>query len=133
MVFVAYTTRPFVNYVHLRLPHFARRSRDQLLRWAKKMPPSTEIDITTMRFYGTARVSRMRLADLRGKKARLGVANLVRINIDPDMKGRIWWRGETQNQFYVGNQKFKGKDTSIWMSVLEHIRQSTETAQRNTK
>lgn len=123
MVFVAYTTTPFVSYVHLRLPVFARQSREQLFRWARKIPPSTEIDLTTIRPLGRPRVSRMKLSDLRTTSARLGVANLVR---RPQSSGveitRPWWKGRPQGLFYVGEDGAGSREPSLWQKALETIK-----------
>lgn len=124
LLFVAYTAAPFVNYVHIKLPTFARQSREHLLRWAKNIPPSTEIDMTTMRLYGLPRVSRMAVADLREKeKTAFGVANLVRVPARFGGGGkRPWWMGREVTSFYVGLDQRAGREPAVWPSVLEGIR-----------
>ena len=127
MLFVAYTTSPFVTYVHIRLPPFARQSREVLGLWSKKMAADTEIDLTTMRFYGLPQVSRVHLADLRSRKARLTSANLVKVETErPGLKKRPWWIGRKPNAFYVANQRAKGKSISVWEDVLVHIEKSAK-------
>ncbi|KAA6410102.1 MAG: hypothetical protein FRX48_05521 [Lasallia pustulata] len=125
MVFVAYTTAPFVCYVHLRLPIFARQSREQLFKWARKIPSSTEIDLTTVQSFGRPRVSRMKISDLRTTNARLGVANLAK---RPQSSGteikRPWWRSKPQGLFYVGNDRARSREPSVWRKVLETIKGS---------
>ena len=125
MLFVAYTTSPFVTYVHIRLPPFARQSRELLNQWSKKLTADTEIDLTTMGFYGLPRVSRVRLADLRMRKARLTSANLVRVN-HPELKKRSWWMGRKPDAFYVARQLSKGKSNSVWEEVLVHLGKSNK-------
>ena len=123
MVFVAYTTTPFVSYAHLRLPVFARQSREQLFKWARKIPPSTEIDLTTIRSFGRPRVSRMKISDLRTTSARLGVANLAR---RPQSSGtetkRPSWRGKPQGLFYIGNDDGKSREPSLLQRILEVVK-----------
>ncbi|MCJ1471948.1 hypothetical protein MMC13_000590 [Lambiella insularis] len=124
LVFVAYTTAPFVNYVHIRLPLFARQSQEHLVRWSKNISPSTEIDMTTMRLYGLPRVSRMPLADLQERKRTvLGVANLVRVPAGlGSTEKRPWWMGKEVTHFYVGQEKRTRTEPAIWPSVLDAIR-----------
>ncbi|MCJ1405303.1 hypothetical protein MMC11_008530 [Xylographa trunciseda] len=124
LLFVGYTTKPFVNYVHIRLPIFARQSQEHLLRWSKTIAPDTEIDMTTMRFFGLPRVSRMQVADLREtKRSTLSVANLARVPAQSDSaKKRPWWAGKEVMRFYIGHNERKGSESAIWPSVLEAIR-----------
>ena len=122
MLYVMYFTAPFVSYVHIRLPLFARRSREQLLRWAESMSPTTEIDLTTMRFYGRPRVSRMPLQDLRKAKPSFGIANLIRVQKPPHAKtGRPWWMGKPLTGFYVGNERGQSREPAVWQKVLEKL------------
>ena len=122
MLYVMYFTAPFVSYVHVQLPIFARRSREQLLRWAESMSPTTEIDMTTMRFYGRPRVSRMPLGDLRKKKPSFGIANLTRAQRSSPAKGeRPWWMAAPLTEFYVGNERGKSREASVWQEALARI------------
>ncbi|KAI9882205.1 MAG: hypothetical protein M1823_006051 [Watsoniomyces obsoletus] len=142
MIFVAYTTSPFVVYVHLRLPFYARRSHDILTRFSRTLAPTTELDITTMRFTGWSGITRVQLGELRPARKRLGVANLTRVLPlnNPPPVGTLsssaksatpnpatknpWWRKQ-RNDFYVGNPKL-GKSkmiraSAIWENILAAI------------
>ena len=122
MVFVAFTTAPFVIYVHIRVPVFARQSREQLMRWSKGIPSSTEIDITTMRFSTRPRATRMRLQDLQSKRGRLGVANLAgSAAVSFPTPKRPWYLGKIPSQFYVGRQNTKSREPSVWPHVLSSV------------
>ncbi|MCJ1245228.1 hypothetical protein MMC30_002430 [Trapelia coarctata] len=126
LLFVAYTTAPFVHYVHVRLPVFARQSQEQLIRWSKNIAPSTEIDLTTMRLYGLPRVTRVLLSNLREKdRSLLSVANLVKVpsRFSGPTK-RPWWMGRAMTRFYVSKEQPKNRDLAIWPKVLESIRKS---------
>ena len=122
MVYVMYFTAPFVSYVHVRLPIYARRSREQLLRWAENMSPTTEIDMTTMRLYGRPQVSRMPLGELRTTKPSFGIANLIRAQRPSgvEVKGS-WWTNKPLTKFYVGNERGKSREPSVWQKALERI------------
>lgn len=122
MIFIAYTTVPFVSYVHIKLPGFARRSKDKLMQWVQQVPPNAEIDLTTMRFSGHPRVSRMLISDLNETKARLGVANLAKVS---NFTIKPWWMGKEPTLFYV-TQKSAVKQTppwqkAIWQHILDRI------------
>lgn len=123
MLFVAISTAPFVNYVHLKLPTFARQSREQLMKWSRDIPPSTEVDMTTMRLFGLPRVTRMRLSDLNVVRgSTVGVANLVKTPRDPAKYGkRPWWRGPELRKFYVANKMSKSNQPTILQMVLDSI------------
>ena len=58
---IAYISSPFVTYIHLRLPIFARQSHEMLLRYSKTLPKTAELDITTMNFIGKPRVTRVKM------------------------------------------------------------------------
>lgn len=123
MIFIAYTTMPFVSHGHVNLPGFARRSKDQLMQWARQVPRNTEIDLTTMRFSGRHRVSRILLSDLKETKARLGVANLARVS---NVSIRPWWMGKEPSFFYVARKSMVRQSATlqdiVWQSILDRIR-----------
>ena len=122
MLYVMYFTAPFVSYIHVQLPIFARRSREQLLKWAESMSPTTEIDLTTMRIYGRPRVSRMPLGDLRKKKSHFGIANLVKAQKPSSAEvKRPWWMGKPLTEFYVGNERGRSREASVWQKALARI------------
>ena len=119
---VAYLTSPFVNYVHLRLPPFARVSREMLLRYSKSLPKDAELDITTMNNVGMPRVSRIKLGDLYSVKERFGIVNLKR---DLHGKGitRKWWLRKPLRAFGVHgammDRRIKGG--GVWANVMASI------------
>lgn len=133
MTFVTYTSMPFVSYVRVKLPGFARRSKDQLMKWAQKVPPNTEIDLMTMQFSGRPRVSRMLLSDLRKTKARWGIANLARVSNSAASATRPWWMGKDPHIFYVAdngtnNRKSATSETIalrqfMWQRIKDRIRE----------
>jgi hypothetical protein len=116
MVSVAYISGPFVNYIHLRLPAFARGSREMLLRYSKKLPKDAEIDITTMNFIGKPRVTRMKVTDLYPVKERLGMANYARDTTKINAE-RPWWMGKAVRQFGVHGGRSKVMGGEIWRIV----------------
>lgn len=131
LFYVTFYAAPFVAFVHIKLPIFARRSREQLLRWAQSIPPNTEVDLTTIKSYGSLRISRMPFSELHPTKARFGIENLVRIKQTPSTRKKPWWAPKERNLFFVGNERRKTVETAVWQKALAQIRnvreQSTKT------
>lgn len=132
MAFVTYTSMPFVSHVRIKLPGFARRSKDQLMQWVQKVPRNTEIDLITMRFSGRPRLCRMLLSDLRETKARWGIANLARVFNSNTSASRPWWMGKDPHIFYVADNGTKNRKSLItetialrqvmWQHIMDQIR-----------
>jgi hypothetical protein len=123
MSIVAYTTRPFVTYIHLRLPPYSRYSREFVHRYSMNLPPTASVDITTMSFIGKPRVSRMKVTDLYPVKSRLGVGNYARDTKAIDEQ-RSWWRGKSVGQFAVRSNSGSGREKGIWENVAGCIAKS---------
>lgn len=131
MVIVLYTTAPFVAYVHLRTPPFARRSKEALLRWAARIPGDTELDLTTMRAYGKLRVSRLLIKDLRHTSSWASIANFSRVipaSLDVSTTRR-WWMLKPMRKFHVGSERRTVRETSIWQDVLKKIAKESQNSQ----
>lgn len=135
MMYVTYTSMPFVSNVRIKLPRIARRSKDQLMQWVRKVPSNAEIDVTTMRFSGRPRVSRMFISDLRETKARWGIANLARTSNPTASASRSWWMGKDPHIFYVADDGTKSQKPPIssavylrqfmWKHIMDQIRMQT--------
>lgn len=117
MLFVAYTTAPFVTYAHINLPTFALRSREQLMKWVQRLPQNTEVQLTTMRISGLPRVSIVALSELRKSNGRLGVANLVKIPSSIPRPSRPWWKSEDPCLFYVSTERLKSQPAALWRTA----------------
>lgn len=120
MVFVGYTTASFVTYIHLRLPAFARYSRELLTRYSKALPKDATIDITTMNFVGRPRVTRMKVSDLHLTQGRLGIANYARETKELNSK-RKWWMGRVVGQFGIRSGKGRTRAQGIWENIEKSI------------
>ncbi|CZT04541.1 uncharacterized protein RAG0_10961 [Rhynchosporium agropyri] len=118
---VAYISCPFVTYIHLRLPQYAQSSHSLLLRYSKNLPPTAELDITTMNFIGKPRVARMNIGDLKAKKARFGFAGFERDT--QELNGRRkWWMGKPVRLFGVTNEGSGLLEGEVWRNVERAIR-----------
>jgi hypothetical protein len=121
MIFVSYTTAPFVNYVHLRLPQFARISRENVLRYSKSLPRNATLEITTMNIIGKPRVSRVGVADLYPIKRRLSLANYARDTKEKAAK-RPWWAMKPVKEFAILGGFGRTREDGVWENVAKSIK-----------
>ncbi|KAI9788451.1 MAG: hypothetical protein M1816_006887 [Peltula sp. TS41687] len=148
MITTSYITRPYVLYMYMYIPHYARRSQEQLTRFIRTLPPETELDITTMHFSGRPRFTRLKVAELIEAKGRIGVANLARL---PARRGGLpevvephrsrWWKWiafkRPVKEFYVAETSRRNKGTAsqlahgVWEMVLACVRRGWGTGRRS--
>lgn len=121
MAFVAYISSPFVANVHLRLPVYARRSRDILHRYTRNLPEVAELEITSMNFIGKPRRSLVRVADLRPVRERFGMVNYSRDTKKID-KARPWYVGKAVGQFGIHGGVQVRDMQGIWDNVIKSIK-----------
>lgn len=118
MLFVAYTSAPFVNFVHLALPVFARRSREQAIQYAKNLPPTATLYINTMKFTTIPRQTEVRVGDLLSDKALLRPVSFRNTNPAP----LSWWQGRTLRHFYAMEKSKPGKQsTTFYPELWEYV------------
>ena len=124
MLFIQRTSAPYVTYIHIRLPPFVRQSKEQLLRWSRNIPAETELDLTTMTLLGRARVSRMKIRNLRERAKRwYSIANFGRETTKAgSAPKRPWWMGNVPMLFYIGDKLSKTLQPTVWQGVLKRIR-----------
>lgn len=120
MMFVAYTTRPFASYVHLRLPAYARYSREYLHRYAAKLPKTAAMDITTISFFGRPRVNKVVVGDLYPAKSTFGIANFARDTMAIDAK-RPWWLGKSVSAFSLSAEEGNSREKGLWTNIVKSI------------
>ncbi|EYE99711.1 uncharacterized protein EURHEDRAFT_444938 [Aspergillus ruber CBS 135680] len=118
MLFVAYTSAPFVNFVHLALPVFARRSREQAIQYARTLPPTATLYINTMKFTTIPRQTEVRVGDLVADKALLRPVSFRNRNPAP----LPWWKGSTLKQFWTMEKSQSGKQsTTFYPELWGHV------------
>ncbi|CAJ2500212.1 Uu.00g030650.m01.CDS01 [Anthostomella pinea] len=115
LVFVAYTTSPFVTFIHIRLPPFARQSEDMLRRFVRTLPPQTELDITTMSFIAKPRLSTVKMCDLKPASKRLGIVNMFR-DTTAENATRRWYMFPAVGNFNVQSNQMP-KVGWVWESM----------------
>lgn len=131
MIFVSYTTGPFVNYVHLRLPPFARISRENVLRYSKSLPRDAMLEITTMNLVGKPRVSRVEVADLHAVNRRLGLVNFIRRTVGQDAK-RHWWAMKPVKEFAILDGFARTRENGVWENVAKSIKRFNRDSPRKS-
>ncbi|RFU32573.1 hypothetical protein B7463_g3769, partial [Scytalidium lignicola] len=132
MLFVAYTSSSFVTYIHLRLPQFARYSRDMLMRYSKNLPKDADIDITTMNFIGKPRMNKMKVGELYPVKERFGLANYARDTREANTK-RPWWLGKAVRLFSINGSPGRIREKGVWENIATSInkRQPSQSDRKN--
>ncbi|KAI0976767.1 hypothetical protein F4678DRAFT_414432 [Xylaria arbuscula] len=100
LVFVAYITSPFVTFVHVRLPPFARQSAATARRYIANIPGDAELEMTTMSFIAKPRTSAVRLSELKPVNRRFGIVNMAR-DTTAENAARKWYRFRAVGDFYV--------------------------------
>ncbi|KAI1334103.1 hypothetical protein F5Y15DRAFT_313405 [Xylariaceae sp. FL0016] len=119
VVFVAYVTSPFVTFVHLRLPPFARQSEEMLRRYVRSLPPQTELDVTTMSFIAKPRASRLRVEELKPVSRRWGIVNLAR-DATAENASRPWYMFRAVDSFNIQSNNMP-KVSWVWDIVYSNI------------
>jgi hypothetical protein len=129
LIFVSATTSPFATYVHLRLPNFARLSRENLERYSKSLPKDAILDITTMNVVGKPRVSRLEVCQLRPVQRRFSLANYTR-TIPASATKRPWYASRPIREFAILDGVKGVKDSGIWENVARCIQRLEEKSKR---
>ncbi|KAJ5543285.1 hypothetical protein N7535_005713 [Penicillium sp. DV-2018c] len=130
MLFVSYTAAPYVNFIHLALPAFARKSREAAVQYAKELPPTAVLYLTSMRFNTIPRQTAVRVGDLVPVKDTLRPVTFQ--NMDPTPQP--WWKGKVPTQFYTASQSKPGRQTSaffpeLWSGIYEQIQKARPRSQ----
>lgn len=122
-IFVTKASGPFVNYVHLHLPPYARYSREFVHRYSMALPRTATIDITTMNLIGKPRVNRMQVSELRAltKPRIVGGANFERIKDAKREAVRKWWMGREVRMFSIRGGEGNVREKGVWDHVAKCI------------
>lgn len=120
LVFVAYTTSPFVSFIHIRLPPFARQSEEALRRFVQTMSPkTTTLDVTTMSFIAKPRLSRVPVSDLKPANKKLGIVNYTR-DTTADNAARKWYMFPAVGNFNIQANNMQ-RTPWVWESIANII------------
>ncbi|KLJ05425.1 hypothetical protein EMPG_11099 [Blastomyces silverae] len=126
MLFVLYTTAPFVNLIYLRLPHAARQTRQRTQFYLKDVPQNAVLSLETMKFNFYFRKTEVALSDLTLGRSTLRPVNIINTNPTPQQ----WWKGNNTYFYAPVKTRLSSKPTSkyfpeIWEGVFAKIKQNT--------
>lgn len=109
ILFISFTTAPFVTHIHIHLPPAARTSRAALERFIGAMPGTARLTFTTMSIMGKPRYSSITVGDLRPAQGRrIGLVNYVR-DTKAENLTRKWYMYRAVGDFYVQEGLGEGK------------------------
>ncbi|RAH51381.1 uncharacterized protein BO95DRAFT_437538 [Aspergillus brunneoviolaceus CBS 621.78] len=122
MLFMAYNGATFVCYIHLFLPMSARQSRQAAEDYARNLPPTARLFITTMAF-STRPIKRE--VHLKNLVPEVTLRRPVSFkDVGPESKKGYWTRGLTE--FWAAPKSHRGKQSTafyphLWPVVREQI------------
>lgn len=119
LLFVGWTTSPFVLMVTTRLPPFARTSEAYLKRYLANLPADAVFGVTTMSPIAKPRTSKVLLSELRQTSRRLGIVNYVR-DAAAENATRKWYNYRAVDKFSIQTNKSKGQHW-LWDTVAKQI------------
>ncbi|KKA26202.1 hypothetical protein TD95_000056 [Thielaviopsis punctulata] len=130
LLIVLYITTPSVAFLHIHLPPGARTSRDALRRYVHQMPPTAQIDITTLSPIAKPRTTTVDASALRlaVPKRRLGLVNYVRTREDVARENaeRPWWRFRAVGEMDISGSNRGVKEGWIWDELKARLERVAE-------
>ncbi|KAK5013541.1 hypothetical protein BJ546DRAFT_946278 [Cryomyces antarcticus] len=137
LLIVAPATAPFVSQIFLRLPPYARRSREQLARYSSGLPPDALLELTALRVLPWSRTVTSKLSELKPRR-KSGFWDIANLERTPEKVARRdgkevkvpWWVGKPLRRFYVGGEEgmTRSRAPGIWKSVMEGIKKNAQRA-----
>ncbi|OAX82383.1 hypothetical protein ACJ72_03269 [Emergomyces africanus] len=126
MLFVLYTTAPFVNLIYLTLPHAARQTRQRTQFYIKDVPRNAILNIETMKLNFYFRKTQVALSDLMPGRSAFRPMNFINTNPTP----QPWWKGNNAYFYAPVKTRLSSKPTSkyfpeVWEGVFAKIKQNT--------
>lgn len=119
MLFVFYTTAPYVNYIYLMLPAFAQQTTQRTQAYLANLPRSATLKITTMNYDFRPRYSVAPISDLVLKSSKTRPVTFMNTKPQP----RSWWKGKDTGLFFTSKKVRLPKSTpkfypEVWDQVL---------------
>lgn len=135
---------PWVHHIHVHLPMVARKSEQDLMRWASNVPRNTIINISIMRLSPRPMVQYAAWEDLsRLPRGRMQLSNLEHKPVDhhkylADNKGSLrarlfeWMTRRVLGRYYVDRVQTKDKSgvPGVWDKMWEQIPMKGQREQR---
>ncbi|GKZ20757.1 hypothetical protein AbraIFM66951_003058 [Aspergillus brasiliensis] len=132
MIFILFTTAPFVVYVHVAIPAFARRSRETMIEYVKNLPPTATLYMTTIRPTSLPQQTEVRLGDLVRNKSLLRPITFTNSKPAPSP----WWAGKTPQHFYTDAKAQRSTQSpnyfpALWENVYKQIQNNASVKRQN--
>lgn len=89
-----------VIWMHLKVPKAIGTNRTELLKYARSIPSTAEINVLTMAPLGNARATKTTLGELRPEKRRFGLVNYVRDTTRENAE-RKWYHFRAVGKFKI--------------------------------
>lgn len=122
MLFFRQLSKPFVAYMHILLPAFARNSPELLARYSKNPPKEAKLEITTLNMIGYKRVTRVLVTDLHPIKSRTSLANYSLSAQSVKRSQQIpFYKGRPPTEFAVLGEVGKAREAGLWHNISEAI------------
>ncbi|KAF1350100.1 hypothetical protein BDV97DRAFT_182768 [Delphinella strobiligena] len=128
LVLVSFMTAPFVSDVFIRLPDWARKSRDSLKTFARRMPPDTRLDFQKIGFLPFPRTRGVQLSELRTLSSSKALANLEHVPHANAGKHTPAWLRLARGYLYLRPKSSHWQKTpapDVWPLVLDHIQRNS--------
>ncbi|KAJ2893810.1 hypothetical protein MKZ38_008219 [Zalerion maritima] len=128
LAFVAYSTAPIVTYMHVRLPTYARASREALEKWMRGgVSKDTELELSSMTLFARPKQTAVKVGDLVPSKTWTNMANYVlreggESKPGPLLrKGGKWWKSTPLKKFNVQGFNRDSREGWVWEDLSRQI------------
>lgn len=122
LAIMTFTAPPFVTYVHLKLPVWARHSAARLQRYTQALPSTSELDVTSLKWIWP-RVTRLSAGELYLHQGQLSGAMTLRREVPRHvLDSRKWFAWRPIKKFYVGGKAGKkSAEPWVWEGVIAAV------------
>ncbi|KAK2809199.1 hypothetical protein FQN50_004035 [Emmonsiellopsis sp. PD_5] len=124
MLFVLFTTAPFVNHVYLAIPTIAQQTRQRTQAYLKNVPRDATLNIETMKLNFYPRRTEVSLQDLIPARSRVRPVSFAHTKPEP----QPWWKGKSPIHFYAPEKSKHGSRATlkyfpeVWEGVFAKIK-----------
>lgn len=126
--FVAYSTAPLVTYIHIRLPFYARHTKEGLEKWlGAGVHRDTDLEISSMTLLARPKQTSVSVGDIMPTQSQLGVANYKLIPGAKSRPGPLlrrggkWWQSEPLKQFNIQGFNREAREGWVWEEIARQI------------
>ncbi|KAK2792350.1 hypothetical protein FQN51_001690 [Onygenales sp. PD_10] len=124
MLFVLFTSAPFVNHVYLAIPTIAQQTRQRTQAYLKNVPRNATLNIETMKLNFYPRRTEVSLEDLIPARSKVRPVSFMHTKPQP----QPWWKGKSPIYFYAPEKSKHGARATlryfpeVWEGVFAKIK-----------